>query len=468
MLAPDGKTLVAPGNPAIAPVWATAPPTVRVIELTPRGVRPLVAFDGPWKTGYPYGVSPDSSLLVVGNLGDKALWLCPLTAARRKDLGLGKGESARSVPLPEPPTAVGFSGDMRLLAVAGFWTLGVWDWQRRKELVPLSGHRGPVQALSFAPDGSMLVTGGREGTMALWEWAGRRARLRHYLRLASGPVELVAFAPDGKSLVSNTSGDGKGVRFWDISGPRPVERGRFQPHSLATRWVAFGPQEDVLLTVGENRDAERNRRDAQVVCLWDCHSVPPELRHIIALNDPSNYDDRRADPFNMRTAVLSPSGKDLAIVQAGTVRLWDLRGRSPKDRGLLNERIPGKSFNALAFSPDGESLFAVGHGDRHLQLRSWRISSRACKEQAAIRGRIRSEGKQLAFAPDGNRLAWVEGDGRCVVWDVVRRKVVVAWLLPGEPSGVTFAPDSRHLAMASPNGTAYILRLPAVATEKDR
>ena len=33
------------------------------------------------------------------------------------------------------------------------------------------------------------------------------------------------------------------------------------------------------------------------------------------------------------------------------------------------------------------------------------------------------------------------------------------WHFPGPVHGVTFAPDSRHLAVANGNGTIYLLRL---------
>jgi WD40 repeat protein len=40
-----------------------------------------------------------------------------------------------------------------------------------RELAHLKGHRGPITAMSFAPDGSYLITGSQEGTILVWSVA---------------------------------------------------------------------------------------------------------------------------------------------------------------------------------------------------------------------------------------------------------------------------------------------------------
>ncbi|WP_462203524.1 WD40 repeat domain-containing protein [Frankia sp. CcWB3] len=45
----------------------------------------------------------------------------------------------------------------------------------------LAGHRGPVRAVTFSPDGTLLATGSQDRTVILWDLAdptrpGRRRR----------------------------------------------------------------------------------------------------------------------------------------------------------------------------------------------------------------------------------------------------------------------------------------------------
>jgi len=63
-----------------------------------------------------------------------------------------------------------------------------------------------------------------------------------------------------------------------------------------------------------------------------------------------------------------------------------------------------------------------------------------------------------AFSPDGKRLATATGDGQIAVWTWGEKQWGVR--LPGSVNGVTWGPDSRHLATANANGTVYVLRVP--------
>ena len=104
----------------------------------------------------------------------------------------------------------------------------------------LTGHRGPVNAVAIAPDGTWLATAGGDGTVRTWAADGTpRATLTGH----DGPVNAVAIAPDGTWLAT-ASGDGT-VRTWAADGtPRATLTG----HDGAVHAVAIAPDGTWLAT----------------------------------------------------------------------------------------------------------------------------------------------------------------------------------------------------------------------------
>ena len=69
---------------------------------------------------------------------------------------------------------------------------------------PLTGHTGQVWAVAFSRTGHVLATGGRDGTVQLWNVADP-ARPRTFgppVAGREGIIWSVAFSPDGRTLAS--------------------------------------------------------------------------------------------------------------------------------------------------------------------------------------------------------------------------------------------------------------------------
>ena len=79
----------------------------------------------------------------------------------------------------------------------------------------LGGHRGPVNAVVFAPDDRFLATASSDGTVTLRRVSDRRTTATFTV---SGPVRSIAFSPDGRTLAA-TSARGP-VSLWDIAERR--------------------------------------------------------------------------------------------------------------------------------------------------------------------------------------------------------------------------------------------------------
>lgn len=97
-----------------------------------------------------------------------------------------------------PIGGVSFSGDGRRLAMVGAYRINMLDTQN---WALLGQHNtGDEPAVSFAPDGKLLVTGGISGEVTLWQAEPlRRIAVmgRHTAR-----VKQVTFSHDGSRIAS--------------------------------------------------------------------------------------------------------------------------------------------------------------------------------------------------------------------------------------------------------------------------
>jgi WD40 repeat protein len=148
--------------------------------------------------------------------------------------------------------------------------------------------------VAFSPDGKMLASGSRDGTVRLWDVATHRA-IGNPLAGHAGVVLSVAFSPDGKTLA--TGGEDHTVRLWDvairrqISGPAtaagPPGNGTTSPCGGPATATGRPTNGATATTNGlENKSAVQVLRAADAA-FWAAQSV-----HIVVSNRgqaPSDY-----------------------------------------------------------------------------------------------------------------------------------------------------------------------------------
>ncbi|MFI9271450.1 pentapeptide repeat-containing protein [Kitasatospora sp. NPDC052896] len=375
---PDGRTL------ATADGGGPAGGTVRLWDLD--GRRPRHTLTGHPGRVYTLAFDPAGGLLASGDTtGQVRLW----DAADGRSAGLLPGCTGAVY-------QVSFAPDGSRLAAGDSDGL-VRVWQVRPgaggsdpAAVPLlrqpPEHRGSVWACAFRPSGGpdgpdadpLLVTGGNDGQVRLWDPATGHSR--QLLRGHGRRIGALSFSGTG-GLLAAAGNDGV-VRLWDPATGRRVSEITGQSNRLVS--AEFGPTGPVLATASNDGD----------MYLWNADTgeyqrqLDVETEHVWA-------------------EAFSPDGVFLATANDDdTVRLW-YRSTGAHVATLAEHRGRVRS---IAFGADGGRL-VTGCDDSRIRI--WDLA--AGRVEAVLEGHT-DRVYAVATAPDDSWLASASWDGRAVVW----------------------------------------------------
>ncbi|HZY86998.1 MAG TPA: protein kinase [Gemmataceae bacterium] len=354
---------------------------------------------------------------------------------------------------------IAFAPDGKTVGVPG-WDGGIrfYEVPGGKALPSLPHQPGQVHGLAFSADGKRVSAGimqktdppdGKPGLARVWELTTRKEIAS--FELPAGSTPLTVLSPDGRLMAAgNTKG---GVRLWDLETgkARVLQAGEeHTPSALRSRSVSqlrLSPDGKTLATGGWDSK----------VTLWGLNSAakdgqPGRVRKTILTGEV------------VSALAFTPDGKTLAfgtggrtpVVWPGRLCLYDLT--QGKVRSTL--RVGAAGVSALTLLPDGHTLvaatdhFRVNRTPSELFLVDTATGKRG---ETIYRGSFYT--RCLAVSPGGQHLAFEEGQGAI---RLLNRKTGGVQTLRGHVHllyQLAFAPDGKTLASASADGTVKLWHL---------
>ncbi|MGI6456439.1 MAG: c-type cytochrome domain-containing protein [bacterium] len=288
-----------------------------------------------------------------------------------------------------PVGAVAFHPESNLLAVGRLHTVELFAVDAEAgELVPkatLKGHAQVVRALSFSPDGKMLVAaGGRpavQGELIFWnlDTFEKQAEIKGH----TDCIYDVEFAPDGKTFA--TCSYDRLIKLWSVESF--TETSTLKDHVDAVYEIEFSPDGERLASVAADRTLK----------IWDVE----QGKRLFTLSEPQE---------SLFSVAFHPSGKK--VIAAGAdrmIREWDI----DETAGTMTVSKFSHEGGVLRviYSPDGRTVYSSAEDN---QIKSWNteeyLESRVISDQS-------DWVNALAISPDGKYLAAGRYDGSLTVYE---------------------------------------------------
>jgi WD40 repeat protein len=367
----------------------------------------------------------------------------------------------------------GFTPDgERVATTSADGTAKLWDARSGTLLLTLTGHTNPIGTGAFAPRGATLITASWDGTIKIWD-----ATTPH-----SGSIAGLAFRPGTGDVLATGSADTT-AKLWDVgpaagptctpgtTGPATTDRTvRYTLHEThGVGAVAFSPDGALLATASTDKTIKLwNVESGQQVTTLVGHGATvngmswnPEgnvlataaADGVILWDVPSGRIVRRlveASPTEVYSVAFDPDGARVATGdQYGTLTIWDVA--SAQVTASFTPHL-GPIFK-VAFSPQrGSGLLATASLDRTARL--WNAEN----EQI---GRFDHDNtvRDLAFSPDGRRLATASWDRKVTVRDVQSGRLQLTISHSAQVNNVAFSPDGSRLATSTSDHGVHIYEL---------
>jgi WD40 repeat protein len=321
--------------------------------------------------------------------------------------------------------SVCYSPNARLLAAGSYQFVTLWNVPTGGLKSTYAGHTGPVQAVASLPDGSGVVSGGRDRSIRFWDHAGKQVRQLE----VPAPVTALAVAEGGTALI--VGGEDGAVRILDLADGHELRALKGHTAPVAGVSVLKGGR---VATVSGDGTAR----------IWTLPGEPGEEP-----DDPLVLTAGGKAPLALTAR---PDGQRVATAGAdGTIRIWD----AGNGREIAHLTGVGAPILALAYNPAGDRI-AAGCADGVARLYDLEGGSGAPLQ--VLTGHLGAV-NAVAFGPEGAHLATAGAEGGVKIWQPQRGLGVIAFGHTA-PKGAAIQPiagvaweDAATVVTASADGT---------------
>lgn len=272
-----------------------------------------------------------------------------------------------------PISAVAISDDGKIAASGGRdGSLRLWDVPNRKQLAVLNDDDGWYRSVSMSRDGRLLVAANvLKGSVTLWNVPERKQLFAVPIKAIDGQI-----APDGSSFAAFTE---QGMTVWDTA--KLTETARFAaPGSLVT---SYSPDGKLIASTSENNVIVRQANDGAVVATLTGHT-----------------DEVSAIAFNRTGTALATVAPD------GHMRLWD----TAKWTQVMDKQASEGGLSAVTFNAAGTAVLAAGSGTA---INIWDVASGNAMLGLGT-GSVTTF--SLAMTGDGHTFLSADSVGQITVW----------------------------------------------------
>ena len=373
--------------------------------------------------------------------------------------------------------SMAFSPNGRVLATGtrngsiSLWESGAWEW-----IGFLEGHEAAhgITSLAWSSDGSLLLSGGRDEKLILWDMKTLQPKFT-FDDLSSEIVTANIGPTDFQVSAVSTGGD---AAVWEIDGESAELTGMFDTGALTE--AVYLPRSNGLISIMTSGD----------ILVWNLDEKGAISGPNQALLGYSGLGERIA------SLAWHPGGGRIASVLGPDVMVWDAALAAPVLRLVGHEVFVGgvdwsgdgskiasgdangvvKIWNAatgeelvsyqnhmgtitnLRFAPDSQFLAAAGSVDDSITI--------ADSESGEVLHRLEGTGSgvwSLGWSPDGEWIAGGTANGEILLWNLKNvsdpapdqiMRKHLNWI-----SGISFSPDGEWLASSSADNRIVLTKL---------
>uniref|UniRef100_UPI00398E9EDA autophagy-related protein 16-1 isoform X2 n=1 Tax=Pristiophorus japonicus TaxID=55135 RepID=UPI00398E9EDA len=343
----------------------------------------------------PLNIDPDDDIEVLGEEGpDTAGETSPVRATHRTPRK--RSPTLHGIVTDAPDVRTGSCNEMRLPTTA----LHVFD-----------AHDGEVNAVQFSPGSRVVVTGGTDRKVKLWEVSSGRCELKGSLTGSNAGITSLEFDSTGAYLLAASNDFAS--RIWTVDDSRL--RHTLTGHSGKVLSAKFLLDNARIVSGSHDRTLK----------LWD-------LSRKICI----------------KTVFAGSSCNDIVCteqcVMSGhfdkKIRFWDIRTESIVREMELQGRI-----TALDLSPERTELLTCSRDDL---LKIIDLRTNVTRQSFSSEGfKCGSDWTRVTFSPDGKFVAAGSSDGTVYVWSVESGKIerTLGKHHSSSVNAVSWSPSGEHV-----------------------